>query len=135
MCWRKSLLNALSVMCLTAELKKKAGFTGLIVSDGRKKTSDSKRQFFTKVKAECFQNYLYIMGVPHFLTYPDLRDSLRSSPGAKHSGSVAAKLVCRVGLGSHLVCIYQCNTLRQGSEEGCPGWPQTLPVFRGDLEL
>lgn len=33
-------------LCLTAELKKKAGLTGLIASDGRKETSDSKRQFF-----------------------------------------------------------------------------------------
>lgn len=59
------MLKTLSVMCLTTAELKKAGLTDLIVSVGRKKTSDSKRQFFYKGESrECFQNCLYIMGIP-----------------------------------------------------------------------
>lgn len=101
----------------------------LVVSVGRKKTSDSKRQFFTEVKAESVFRIVFILWVSPFpdLPQPQRRRTLLSWGHAP--GSVAAKLACRVGLGSRLVCIHHVSVIHQATDQ------KMGVVFKGDLEL
>lgn len=84
---------------------KKAGLTDLIVSVGRKKTSDSKRQFFTKVKAESVFRIVFILWVSPF---PDLPQPQRL---------IAFLSWGRVGLGSCLVCICHVTVIHQAKDQ------------------
>lgn len=58
----------------------------LVVSVGRKKTSDSKRQFFTEVKAESVFRIVFILWVSPCPDLPQPQRCLTLLSGATHQG-------------------------------------------------
>lgn len=68
-------------------------------------------------------------GYPHVLTYPNLRDALRSSLGPRtRVCGCKSRMQSRPRLTSSLHRSRQCNTPSHGSEDGCriQRWPWTF---------